>query len=88
MQKIFQQIWHIPRNLMITLIKLYQVTLSPDHQGLLKFFYPHGYCRFIPSCSEYSKQAFGKYGFFKGLFKSFWRILRCNPWNKGGHDPI
>lgn len=45
-------------------------------------------CRFYPTCSEYSIQAFEKYGVIKGAAKSIWRILRCNPFNKGGYDPI
>ena len=72
---------------MVFLVTIYQKTISPDHGGFLRIFYPNGYCRFTPSCSEYSKQAFLKYGFVKGFFKSVWRVLRCNPWNKGGSDP-
>jgi uncharacterized protein len=45
-------------------------------------------CRFYPTCSEYSIQAFKKYGVIKGGAKAIWRILRCNPLNKGGYDPI
>jgi hypothetical protein len=45
-------------------------------------------CRFYPTCSEYSIQALEKYGAIKGSAKSIWRILRCNPFNKGGYDPI
>lgn len=45
-------------------------------------------CRFYPTCSHYSLEAFQKYGVFKGLYKSAWRILRCNPFNKGGYDPL
>ncbi|MCK4798997.1 MAG: membrane protein insertion efficiency factor YidD [Spirochaetes bacterium] len=45
-------------------------------------------CKFYPSCSEYSKQAFIKYNFLKAFFLSIYRILRCNPWNKGGDDPL
>jgi len=43
-------------------------------------------CRFYPSCSEYSYQAIKKYGVTRGLTRGFWRVLRCNPWNKGGID--
>lgn len=67
-------------------IKFYQKTLSPDH-GFLRRFYPNGFCRFYPTCSEYSLSAIHKYGVFRGTIKTFWRILRCNPWNKGGIDP-
>ncbi|HAB52947.1 MAG: membrane protein insertion efficiency factor YidD [Ignavibacteria bacterium RIFOXYB2_FULL_35_12] len=45
-------------------------------------------CRFYPTCSEYSIQALEKYGVIKGGAKTIWRILRCNPFNKGGYDPI
>ncbi len=74
-----------PSLLVAGLIILYQKTLSPDH-GPLKKLFPHGYCRFSPSCSEYGKRAFIKYGLFKGLWLSVWRVLRCNPFNKGGID--
>lgn len=69
------------------LIRIYQKTFSPDH-GLLKRRFPNGYCRFHPTCSEYTYQAIEKYGFLKGGFKGFYRILRCNPWSKGGEDPV
>nr|WP_207751313.1 membrane protein insertion efficiency factor YidD [Anaeromonas frigoriresistens] len=45
-------------------------------------------CRFYPTCSEYSVQALDRYGLIKGGMKSIWRILRCNPFNAGGYDPI
>lgn len=73
--------------LLIKIIQLYQKTLSPDH-GKLKKFFPYGYCRFHPTCSEYSIQAIKKYGVLRGLLLSLWRLLRCNPWNKGGFDPL
>lgn len=63
----------------VFLIRLYQKFISP-------LFPPS--CRFFPSCSEYAAQAFTKYGIFKGTLKSVWRILRCNPFNKGGFDPV
>lgn len=44
-------------------------------------------CRFIPSCSEYAIQSLKKYGVLKGTFFACWRIIRCNPLNKGGFDP-
>jgi len=71
----------------IRLIRIYQKTLSFDH-GFLKPFYPHGFCRFNPSCSEYGVQAIEKYGIIKGGLMTGWRIIRCNPWNKGGNDPV
>ena len=76
-----------PRYLAVKILKVYQKTLSFDH-GIFKFFYPHGFCRFSPTCSEYAIQAVEKYGLFKGGVKAFWRVLRCNPFNSGGFDPV
>ena len=45
-------------------------------------------CKFYPTCSEYTKQAIEKYGAGKGLLLGIWRILRCNPFSKGGYDPL
>lgn len=69
----------------LLLIRLYQKTLSPDH-GFLKIYFPHGYCKFTPTCSAYTYSAIKDYGLIRGGAKGFWRILRCNPCSKGGHD--
>jgi len=45
-------------------------------------------CRFYPSCSQYAIEAIEKYGAFKGGIMTTYRILRCNPFNKGGYDPV
>ncbi len=45
-------------------------------------------CKYYPTCSEYTKQAIEKYGVIKGLFKGICRIIRCNPFSKGGYDPL
>jgi len=45
-------------------------------------------CRFYPTCSAYSLEAIEKFGVFRGSIKSIWRILRCNPFNAGGYDPV
>ena len=45
-------------------------------------------CRFYPTCSEYTKQAIKKYGVIKGSFYGIKRIIRCNPFSKGGYDPL
>ena len=75
------------RNFVLRLIRIYQKTLSFDH-GWFSFLFPHGYCRFHPTCSEYAYQAIEKQGLIKGGFKALWRVLRCNPFNKkGGYDP-
>ncbi|KTC64803.1 Protein YidD (plasmid) [Legionella adelaidensis] len=69
----------ITRKLVCFPIKLYQYLLSP-------FIKPS--CRFYPSCSHYAEQAIGHFGVFKGLRLALLRILRCNPWSKGGFDPV
>lgn len=71
----------------IFLIKLYQKTLSPDH-GIFKNKYPFGYCRFYPTCSEYAIQNIEKNGIIKGSISAIWRILRCNPFSRGGIDLV
>jgi uncharacterized protein len=65
----------------ILLIRIYQKTLSPDH-GLLKAKYPHGFCRFYPTCSEYAIEALKKHGIIKGSLYSVIRIIKCNPFTK------
>lgn len=75
----------LPKNIILFLIRIYQKTVSPDH-GPLKEKFPHGYCRFYPTCSEYGYQVVEKYGVFRGIPKTVWRIVRCNPWSKGGID--
>ena len=45
-------------------------------------------CRFTPTCSEYAMEAIQKHGAFKGGLLAIWRILRCNPFCKGGYDPV
>ena len=45
-------------------------------------------CRYWPSCSEYALQAIQKHGVLKGGLLGAWRIIRCNPWSKGGIDPV
>lgn len=67
------------RMIFVSLIKVYQKIISP-------LFPPS--CRFYPTCSEYAVQSITKYGLLKGGIKAVWRILRCNPFNKGGIDPV
>ena len=45
-------------------------------------------CKYYPTCSEYTKQAIEKYGALKGSILGIWRIIRCNPFSKGGYDPL
>jgi len=73
--------------LCIGLIKIYQFMFSFDHSFWSKYV-NFRICRYYPTCSEYSIQAFKKYGFFKGAYLSLKRVLRCNPFAKGGFDPL
>ncbi len=72
--------WNLPRIALLGLIRGYQKLISP---GL-----PPDTCRFYPSCSHYGYQAIYKYGAIKGSVMAAWRVLRCNPFNKGGFDPV
>jgi putative membrane protein insertion efficiency factor len=65
--------------LVLDMIGLYKAFVSP--------LLPPA-CRFEPTCSEYAKQAIEKYGVFRGVGMGIWRILRCQPFCKGGHDPV
>lgn len=67
------------KKLFIILVKFYKKAISP--------YLPNA-CRFTPTCSEYAMQAIEKYGAFKGGALAIWRILRCNPFCKGGYDPV
>lgn len=69
-----------PRIAVLALIRLYQATLS---RGM-----PPNTCRFYPSCSHYGYQAVYKYGALKGSLMAAWRLLRCNPFSRGGYDPV
>ncbi len=64
---------------MIFLVGLYRKFISPIKPAI---------CRFTPSCSAYAIEAFRKRGFFVGFILTVWRILRCNPFCKGGYDPV
>lgn len=68
------------KQLMIGLIHFYQKYLSSRK--------PYNTCKYLPTCSEYAVQAIQKHGALKGGFLAFWRILRCNPFSKGGVDMV
>jgi hypothetical protein len=75
------------RKTVLKVIRVYQKTLSFDH-GFFSFLFPDGFCRFHPTCSEYGYAAIEKYGVFQGGAKAIWRVMRCNPFSKGGLDPL
>lgn len=66
------------KRLLIKMIRYYQRMPLSSHRQ----------CKYIPSCSEYAIDAIEYYGAFKGGFKALYRILRCNPFSKGGLDPV
>lgn len=74
---IFKNLARFP---VLALIRLYQMTVS---RAL-----PPDTCRFYPTCSHYGFQAIYKHGVLKGGWMATWRVLRCNPFNEGGYDPI
>jgi putative membrane protein insertion efficiency factor len=71
---------NLPRWLFLILIRTYQKVVSPA--------LPPDTCRFYPSCSHYGYQAIYKHGAIKGTLLAIWRVLRCNPFNPGGYDPV
>lgn len=81
-----QVVINLPRYFVLRLIRIYQKTLSFDH-GIFKGMFPGGFCRFHPTCSEYTYQAIEKYGLIRGGLKGAWRVLRCHPFSAGGNDP-
>jgi putative membrane protein insertion efficiency factor len=66
------------RALPVALIRGYQLLISP--------LLPANTCKYHPSCSQYAIDAFRKYGVFGGFWRAGWRLLRCNPWSRGGVD--
>ena len=73
---------------LIGLIKAYQKTLSPDHGIFFSHLYPHGCCKFYPTCSEYACQAIDRFGALKGSYLAGKRVFRCNPLSEGGVDEV
>ena len=64
---------------LIKLVKMYQKQISPSLGH---------WCKYQPTCSQYMIDCLEKYGVIRGLPRGIWRILRCNPWSKGGYDPV
>jgi uncharacterized protein len=65
------------RALAVLPIRLYQLLVSPLFPGT---------CKYHPSCSQYAIDAIHKHGLARGSVKAAWRLLRCNPWSRGGVD--
>ena len=67
------------KTILIKLIRFYQKYISPLKSTR---------CPYIPTCSQYGLEAIEKYGAVKGCLLAGWRILRCNPFSRGGYDPV
>ena len=68
-----------PKNLLIALFRFYQKAKPPGMGGS---------CKYIPTCSAYGIEAVRRFGALRGGLLAIWRILRCNPFSKGGYDPV
>ncbi len=71
---------NFPRWILLLLIRLYQMTISRT--------LPPDTCRFYPTCSHYGYQAIYKHGAIRGTWLAISRVVRCNPFNAGGYDPV
>ena len=68
------------KSLLLRLIRFYQKAISPYKGGSC--------CKYIPTCSNYAIEAIQRFGAFKGFFLALFRILHCNPFSRGGYDPV
>lgn len=78
-KKVLEFILRAPKWFALCLIRFYQSCISPRYPAC---------CRFRPTCSQYAVLAIEKFGVLKGSWLAFKRILRCNPLNPGGYDPV
>lgn len=67
------------KKILLFFLKVYKKVISP-------LFPPC--CRFMPTCSEYAMEAISRFGAIRGTALAAWRLLRCNPFCKGGYDPV
>lgn len=67
------------RAIAVAPIRIYQRLVSPLFGSR---------CKYYPSCSEYAAQSITRFGILRGLVLAGWRLLRCNPWSRGGYDPV
>ena len=67
------------KKLLLKLIRFYQTAISSHTRPK---------CKYYPTCSQYTYEAIEIHGALKGTLMGAWRILRCNPWSKGGYDPV
>lgn len=72
-------LWLLPRNAAIAIMKVYRRVISPLYGEV---------CRYYPSCSRYSLEAYQQHGFVLGVWLTIRRLLRCNPFSAGGIDDV
>lgn len=77
--RIFLVLILVPRNLLIGFVLFWRKLISPLYGDV---------CRYYPSCSGYGLHSLQQHGLLKGVPLTIWRILRCNPWSKGGVDEV
>lgn len=78
-RELMRRLEFIMKKIFVFIIKFYQKYISPMKRTR---------CPYTPSCSQYGLEAIEKYGVIKGGWLAVWRILRCNPFSKGGYDPV
>lgn len=79
MKQILVEFLRMPQFLLISAVKAYRLLISPALGSN---------CRFTPSCSAYGIEALGQHGALAGSYLTLRRLMRCNPWCDGGHDPV
>ena len=79
MKHYLRSVYHLPRRALKGAVKTYRLLLSP---------WLGGTCRFEPTCSAYSLQALEQHGAVAGSALTVYRLVRCQPWCQGGHDPV
>lgn len=79
MRGVLTRIAGAPAAVLVLLARVYQLTLSR---------FVGGQCRFVPTCSEYFIEAVRRHGAFRGGLMGLWRVVRCNPFCRGGYDPV
>ena len=79
MTRVLRFVWLLPRNALITVLRIYRAVVSPLYGDV---------CRYYPSCSAYALGSVQQRGAVRGSVLSVWRVLRCNPWTEGGIDDV
>jgi len=79
LRSVGQFLWMLPRNLLVLILRMYRAVISPLYGQV---------CRYYPSCSAYGLEAVQQHGVVRGSLLTGWRVLRCNPWSRGGVDDV